>query len=437
MKLFQPKSNVDNVGANRPSFLGRLEFFLSSVFCIHQNPLLSKKKDVLIYGSPRRILRSDGRWWDVYTDSISAELNASSLTLEHHMALQHRKPAKTEDLRYLDILDTLEFFASVTKMNRIRLGRKEIAFVRRLQQSISQKFSSSVNLMDIVMTSLRNRRIQVPFYKLLLRSIRPKLVVIVTSYTKVEFLDVAKNLGIPVVEMQHGMISPYHVGYSFPDEFHEDVITPDFIFTFGDYWNTCSNYAVDTDRIVSVGFPFLDEEISAYDHIRRRRRILFISQWKIGKEIADFAVELVKNPELNHDVVFKLHPRDCIGWRSRYPQLDRSDITVIDDVTTPLYRLFAESEYLVGVYSTAIVEGLMFGLDTFVLDVPGVESMDHLIRAGALTKVKSPQELLRQIEKETESEKIQRERFFKPGATRRISAFLDQLVSRPTAKRGS
>lgn len=50
-----------------------------------------------------------------------------------------------------------------------------------------------------------------------------------------------------------------------------------------------------------------------------------------------------------------------------YPDLEQSGIEVIDNYKTELYYLFAISTYQVGALSsTAIFEGLYFGLQTFI-----------------------------------------------------------------------
>ena len=60
---------------------------------------------------------------------------------------------------------------------------------------------------------------------------------------------------------------------------------------------------------------------------------------------------------------------------------------VIDNSKTPLYKLFAQSKYQVGAFSTAIYEGLMFNCKTFIVDVPGVEYLDDLVEKNYVFKI--------------------------------------------------
>jgi len=80
-----------------------------------------------------------------------------------------------------------------------------------------------------------------------------------------------------------------------------------------------------------------------------------------------------------------------------YPWLINANIKILDDSKTSLYNLFSESEIQVGVASTAVYEGLAFGLKTYILDVPGSEYFQPLIDAGQALKVGSAEEFINHL----------------------------------------
>ncbi len=418
------------VSIKEQKFLSNLIKFILLAFSFKRNPLFTLRKDILFFGSPRRVLRPDGFWWDIYTDFIIDELTLSSVTIEGPIGFEHRSPAKTKGLGYLNLLNILELVPDNMGSNKVNLTDDEKAFLQTLEIEIQDRFAFNVELTSRVLTALRKRKIRRPFYKLLLKRIQPKVVVIVFGRDKVDFIRVAQEMGIPVVELQHGTIGPHDVGVSYPKQFHGRVTFPDFFFTFGDHWNHSAQFPIEQDRIVSGGFPFLECEFEKYRHIPKRKQILFISQWIIGKEISQFAVDVSKLPELDYDIVFKLHPMDCIDWRDRYPELDSADIRVIDESTPSLYKLFAESQVLVGVYSTAVVEGLMFGLDTYVIDAFGIEKIQHFIDAGAMKKVADVYDLVDNLSDSHLSHDFRSDTYFRPNATKRIACYLKQLAER-------
>ncbi|MCK4895295.1 MAG: hypothetical protein KAS47_00695, partial [Candidatus Heimdallarchaeota archaeon] len=77
----EQRSKKIHAGPNieKKRILRKIVLLLRSVFSLNTNPLLSRKRDILILGSPRRKLRENKKWWDVYTDYIINELEYSSV----------------------------------------------------------------------------------------------------------------------------------------------------------------------------------------------------------------------------------------------------------------------------------------------------------------------------------------------------------------------
>ena len=48
--------------------------------------------------------------------------------------------------------------------------------------------------------------------------------------------------------------------------------------------------------------------------------------------------------------------------------------------------MFSVSEYQLGVFSTALYEGVEFGCKTILADLPGIEYMDQFIKYNHLSK---------------------------------------------------
>ena len=117
-----------------------------------------------------------------------------------------------------------------------------------------------------------------------------------------------------------------------------------------------------------------------------------------------------------YEVIYKLHPGEYATWRQNYPELVEAsswdNFKVIDNSETPLYKLFAQSNYQVGAFSTAIYEGLMFNCKTFILDVPGVEYLDDLINKNYVFKISDASDLIDNLD-EFKPEDYDKNFFFK------------------------
>jgi len=404
---------------------------LKNVFV--KNPYLASKSELLFLGSSRRKLGEDGKWWDIYCDPIIQHLDGSYTYLESAYLNGHLTPAKTENIRYLDL--PLYLAAARRKFNLVRLSLtgSERDLLKNIQERIAARFNVTIDLEEVVQRNLFIRKSVLPAYQTLLERVSPKLVFVVCSYGRETFIEACKTMEIPVVELQHGVIGQYKLAYSFPGSKRAKRTFPDYLFSFGDFWKTSVEYPISKDRIYSVGYPYLENEARRYSGIEKRDQLLFISQGTIGKEMAKFAVELSEREDFPLGIVYKLHPGEYARWRKEYPWLAEADIQVVDDDHIPLYKLFAESRIQIGVNSTAIFEGLNFGLKTILLNLPGVEYMDQLVKEQIARVVSSPEELAERIWAEGAAPQIQTERFFKPDSLNNIKQAMDELLSTGTS----
>ena len=405
----------------------KMKRFIASIFRLGRNPFLSKKKDVLIVGSPRRILQSDGCWWDIYTDPIIEKFDFSYVSVENQYLQNHAKPAKTPNLKYMDFLDFRAYVKQKRPFGSFSISTEERAHLLLVKKEIEQIFQTKINIEAITVAVLKKRKAALPLYMKLLRKIQPKIVVVVVGYGKEDLVEACRLLKIPIIELQHGVISPYHPGYSYPSR--EKMFFPDYLLTFGDYWLEAANYPLDEDRILSVGYPYLESEMEKYRSVEKKKQIVIISQERIGLQLSKFGVALSEMKKFDHRIIYKLHPREIAHWRESYPWLVDADLEVIDEPGISLYELFAQSSIQIGVFSTAIYEGLAFGLQTFLVDLPGVEYFDQLIKKQVVTKVNSAEDFLEKFELQSKVASFESEHFFKSNAIEAIIQELKRIMN--------
>ena len=71
------------------------------------------------------------------------------------------------------------------------------------------------------------------------------------------------------------------------------------------------------------------------------------------------------------------------------------EVRVINSSDVQLYELFAEADIQVGVTSTSLYEGLLYNLDTYILDIGNAkERMQYLCKYGYARMVYSPLQFL-------------------------------------------
>jgi hypothetical protein len=211
-------------------------------------------------------------------------------------------------------------------------------------------------------------------------------------------LEGARLAGARIIELQHGIISKYHLGYSYPNR----TVVPhmaDELWCFGQYW-------IDTTPLPStmkariIGAPYVAKRALESTSPRNPNQVIFNSQGVVGRLIIDFALETAR---LRKDlkVIFRLHPSEDIAtYKKMLLKLGPvPDNFALSTRTPNIFALQAESGIQVGAFSTTLFEGMALGTRTICLDLPGSEYMEPAIARGDVIKVKSIEDLVLNIDK--------------------------------------
>ncbi len=411
------------------NFFDKLNFVLRSTRNVFKNnPFSVNEHGLLFYGHPRRKKRKDGKWWDIYCDPVIEALDYDDyIYFEDPYLGKHLEPARTTNIKYLDIANFLGALRKKLGKISAKVDSNEENLIRSIENEIEQRFSVRVGLFEKIQRELISRKQMLPIYKKILEEVNPELVVLVVSYFREDFIEACQELGIPVAELQHGLIHQYHMGYSFPGKNSKHNF-PDYLLVFGEYWEETADFPIDKSRIYSVGYPYLEEGKEQYSELDNKNQILFISQGTVGEELSKVAVALSELEEINQHLVYKLHPGEFDRWKEEYPWLVDSDIKVIKN-ETPLYKLFAESKAQVGVNSTALFEGQAFRLDTYLLDTPGIGIMEKVLCKGYAEKVEDADDLCTHLKSSSSNnEKTQVDYFFAPYGRDKVNSVIKHLM---------
>ncbi len=414
-----------SVGLNH--FSSSQILFFSVKNLIIKNPYVTSQSDVLFLGFPRRKLLGDGCWWDIFCDPIIECLQRSYTYLSVPSDIRHFSNAKTKKIKYYFFPIVLASF-----INRFSLKSKLTASERQIllsiQEYISTVLSVKIDIEKVVKQSVMNRRSEMPFIRVLLKRMRPKVAIVLPGCGRETFIEACKTLGVPVIELQHGFIGPNNLAYSFYGSKNTTHTFADYLFVWGDFWMGNTQFPINKNRIFGLGYPFLENQVKQYDKIKKLNQIIFISQGCIGTDIVKFAINLSKQKELGYKIIYKLHPEEYSGWTKNYPELKKSSIEVIDNDRIPLYQLLAQSKIQIGVYSTVIYEGLVFQLKTFLLNLPGVDHMDYLIQNQHAILVSSIDDLVAAIKNIELIKPVDPEHFFKKDSITNILSKIEAII---------
>lgn len=404
-----------------------LPFLKNSVL---SNPLSGNENvEVLIFDHPRKVIFED-EYQDIYSYFLKDTLNEmgkSFETIESPYLNNHfrnNKNIKENHVKFNDRILLGSFIHKTRNRGKVPFTKEEKQLINTVKEELESTFKIEIDLFRIIEDHILNFQYDYKKYIELLEKRNPKIVFLVVAYENKALIAACKKMNIEIIELQHGTISPYHLGYSYPErsmklnnEIREIEYFPDKILSFGDYWKNASHYPIDSDNIISMGFPYFEENSRTYmkmaeeklNQESENKQILFISQGVIGKYLSKLAYQIAENGNEDYQIIYKLHPGEYGTWRENYEYLNKAidefeNFKVIDESQPPLYELFAKSHYQVGAFSTAIYEGLAFNCKTFIIDVPGVEYLDDLIEKDIVKKVKDSEELIDYIIKDETNE---------------------------------
>ena len=273
-----------------------------------------------------------------------------------------------------------------------------------------------------------------PYFRRLLTKWRTKCVVLSVHYSVLNMClaSAAHDLGLPVVELQHGEVNSSHPAYNVPVKKNEYL--PDYFLSWGSFWRKfLSNFP--QKAVIDAGYPYFDYHIQTYPRKKisdENIHVWFLSQGTIGVELSRLAIELSELlPRDRITLHYKLHPSESKSWTLNYPWLKDSYIDVVSNEESNIYKCLQAADIAIGVNSTAIIEAFAWGVRPLVLSfISGGETLSAFADAGYVEFIHSKEELvnmLKTCKKEWMSE-VDVKALWQSNASANIAAFIGKLV---------
>lgn len=384
MKLYYRLAEASGVlsqAHSRLSKLDKVKHLLGYIKnSLMDNYFTLQQKDVVVF-SHSRVVDVDGELIDIYTKYFIDELiDADQKILEFESPYLgiHRKN-KTNFTHYLDWIALSQRLYSI--FLKVVISHDELKTIKKIENEINKICKININLVVFFTKKIKTYKSVYFIYNKIFKKIKPKKLYIVVSYGQSDIIKAAKNNNIEVIELQHGTFSKYHLGYSFPDR--EKILDyfPDKFYVWNKYWKNLIKLPIDDEYVVIDKFRYLEKQKLKFKHLsKNQNQIVVLSQGAIGNAIAEKFLEHFYRFE-NYTIKYKLHPGEFDRWKN-YPAL--KELSKFNNVEVlkseiPLYELFATSSIQVGVFSTALYEGVEFGCETILLNISGIEYMEQFI----------------------------------------------------------
>ena len=215
-------------------------------------------------------------------------------------------------------------------------------------------------------------------YQRLLRWLRPRHIYVVSAYTKTDVVYAAKNLGILVSEIQHGMLAPFHPSYGYVSLGRGwDLALPDRLIVNSPFWLKTQGQA----PYAAVVLNPLSQKAPPPAAAKERPYLLFSGQNLAHDKVADLVTQFLVNPACKGvDFLYACHPsEDPKRVAQRIGGGSDRRIRVEPFVSSEQTRaLIAGAQKHVSVYSSCHVDALEIKGETYVMLVPEFSAQTDL-----------------------------------------------------------
>lgn len=244
-------------------------------------------------------------------------------------------------------------------------------------------------------------------YVYLLKRIQPEYL-LVADTSEYSISAAARELGVKIIEFQHGIFTPDHPDVLPATLFsgYSNTVVPDTILLFGDYWkNRLINNSLYAGRLSSVGSPRIDIcRTAREDHASERQdddfcKILLTTDGLARNELLGFVINFIEMAKKKFDyfLTIKMHPSFDTDKTFYISRLDHCDkIRIVGGAELPTtHELLAHCDLHLSGASTCHFDALGCGVPTVLLPMANYEILMPLVASGHALVAHTPNDLVR------------------------------------------
>lgn len=382
---------LSGVSSGKPERRGRKRFLIKESFADLVRDIRGRSnRDIWVLSASTYRRTAEGSFPCIFTYDLQEQLGDRLLYLERNSA----------GIPSLERQDTV-FLDSILIPLSMAAERLAPLFARAIDSEQREAFAPTP-AKQLAQLALYGHGLETMASQLLRRA-RPRAVFVLCSYGP--FLPVqraVKRLGIPLIELQHGIIHDSHAGYVLRGprvSEHAPHHTCVFGNRFGRTLERCSDYWV--GRWSVAGHPWLRRHAAGirWNERPESRRIVVFSQniAPVREQLKVFLPDLRRRLRSEFEILLKPHP----GERDA-EQFYREAVSSGVQLAAPSadsYQLLKECALAVSVYSTIALEALAFPCQSLVLRSPlWSQEIRHAVEQGTLLAADEAGAVVRAIE---------------------------------------
>lgn len=378
------------------------------LYCFFRSPLFyRRKRGIIVYQDARKYNPETKKYENPSTQDLIERWKGKKLLLAEYTPHDMRLPLEYSDTKYV-VLPAVKMYLTIHILKKTKKHRQLIRDIEKeiipLIKSLGIEFDMSLDekyFVESVYSGWVYHNISKKYYIKLINRIKPNAVVEQCYYSGHNMVinEVAREYGIPSIELQHGIMGASAVPYN--SHYNCDNVSayPRYIFLYSQYWKDNTHFPIQDDHVIVAGNPYLDKMIGKTKGVDKTENIiLFVSQPAITNALSDFALcvaKYIEDNDVEYKIIYKLHPNEQHEYfRILEKFRDFSDICCVADAEKmDIYDCFQKCCMQVGIFSTALYEGVAAGLLTYVYNYSGCEEIEDLYLNGYAKLVNSAEEI--------------------------------------------
>jgi hypothetical protein len=399
-----------------------------------------KRFEYLFLGRPaERRINFESKLWIPETDPVIDLLGQEKcITIERSFIdppLNDRN-IRSQNIEVMTTANNVRKRALVKLMMKALISKAETNQVEALNKAIKKKFNIELNLPRIAYGRVRAFLLAKKNYENLIRRRRPRLIFLSGAYSQAPLISAAQKYGIPVIELQHGVISKYHLGYSFPSGVRR-TYKPDYLFLYGPFWRKGISFDIENSSIIDIGSCWQKKIERSYKSSEREKIIVTVSSPENRERIKEIMKYVALKMPRDWLMYIKPHPIEASDAHKYYDTFSKLENVRIIREGHQLLKILGSAAIQVGVSSSALYEGRVLGCKTLIINDNGSEYMNYLVKDGHATLVRSGNDVLKEIESYNQSgssSHIDSSSIYCRDPEIRLRAAIDQICKREEAR---
>lgn len=274
---------------------------------------------------------------------------------------------------------------------------------------------------ELINRALNRYYAQKFYYKYLFKLIKPNKIFIVQNGIQKGLFKVAKNLDIPVVELQHGIIYYSHLAYSYPSNINNKLLSnPKFFFVYSEFWrNKVAKYFPIEKIIVSGNTKASEIKIHPIKY-----SLTFITTSAYTPRFIEIIKQL-RAAGYNKSICLKLHPQQRNEVESIKRELDQYLNVEVIYIELSMKDVIGMSESLLTIQSTSAYEVLDAGKRLYILKELSYENHSDIFDNPLVELIENTGQLLASLNQSVSVSSIPHFRYFEPFHKERVEEILN------------